>query len=109
VIISSSRTSWLKLPPRDHRLQLHPLNQWTQVTARIHLTVEHHMDLLLAPQLQLLTTAEAMARTHRAMDTNPEQELDSDLGKEGYVMGSLVCSSFENSTSLGLLNLLLVL
>jgi len=70
------------------------------------------MGLLPAPQHQRLTMVEAMAphHTRRAMDTNPEQELASDLGKEGYVLGLLlVCSSAENSSSLGLVNLLLVL
>jgi len=45
------------------------------------------MGLLPARQLQRLTTAEAMALDHtrRAMDTNLEQELASDLGKEGVM------------------------
>lgn len=45
------------------------------------------MDLLPARQLLRLITVEAMAlhHTRQAMDTNPEQELASDLGKEGYV------------------------
>jgi hypothetical protein len=50
------------------------------------------MGLLQVLQLQRLTTVEVMVlhHTRRAMDTNPEQELASDLGKEGYRYG-FVC------------------
>jgi hypothetical protein len=92
IYISSCRISWLKLLPRDHQPQVHTVNQWTRVTARTHLTVEHPMGLLQVLQLQRLTTVEVMVlhHTRRAMDTNPEQELASDLGKEGYRYG-FVC------------------
>jgi hypothetical protein len=38
----------------------------------------------------------AQHHTRQAMDTNPEQELASDLGMEGFVLGLLVCSSVES-------------